>query len=194
MYPVKIDGTKIVLREFEPDDLDQSMGIVGDPAVTDSLSFDTRTREQQAERLAADIERARSDPRPDYYLAVVEKNTEALIGFARIGLIEAEDDEVQRSGELGAAVRKDHWRHGYATEAAELMLTFGFDTLGLHRIQARCGPSNTASQAGLQQLGFKFEARLRDDVFTNGAWRDSLQYAILDHEWRVRTIDGATSE
>src|SRR5882724_5899477 len=112
MYPVKIDGTKIVLRDFELDDLGQSMAIVGDPAVTDFLSFDTRTREQQAERLAADVERARSDPRPDYYLAVVEKDTEALIGFARIGLIEPEADEVQRSGELGVAVRKDRWRHG----------------------------------------------------------------------------------
>jgi ribosomal-protein-alanine N-acetyltransferase len=194
MYPVKIDGTSIVLRDFEPDDLDQSMAVVGDPAVTDFLSFDTRTREQQAERLAADIERARSNPRPDYYLAIVEKDIGTLIGFVRIGLIEPEADVVQRSGELGAAIRKDRWRYGYAREAAELMVTFGFDTLGLHRIQARCGPSNTASQAGLLRLGFKYEAHLRDDVFTNGEWRDSLQYAILDHEWRSRAIDGAKPE
>jgi ribosomal-protein-alanine N-acetyltransferase len=185
MYPVKLDGTSLILRDFAPDDLEQSMAVVGDPAVTDFLSFDTRSREQQAERLTADIERARSSPRPDYYLAVVAKDTDALIGFARIGLIEPEDDEVHRSGELGAAIRKDRWRQGYAVEAATLMLNFGFDTLGLHRIQARCGPNNTASQAGLLRLGFKFEAHLRDDVFTNGAWRDSLQYAILDHEWRT---------
>jgi ribosomal-protein-alanine N-acetyltransferase len=187
MYPVKLEAPTIILRDFELDDLDQSMSVVGDPAVTDFLSFDTKTRQEQSERLTADIERAKTDPRPDYYLAVIEKSTGTLIGFARIGLIDPDSDEVQKSGELGVAIRQDRWRRGFASDAAKLMLDFAFDTLGLHRVQARCGPNNTASQAGLEQLGFKREAHLRDDVFTNGAWRDSLQFAILDHEWSARS-------
>ncbi|MEV6927464.1 GNAT family protein [Dactylosporangium sp. NPDC051485] len=186
VYPVRLDGPRIFLREFEPSDLEESMAIVGDPEVTSFLSFDTRTREEQAERLAADIERARSTPRPDYYLAIVAKETGSLIGFARIGLIEPTDGEGVRSGELGAAIRKDYWRQGFATEAAVLMLGFGLDTLGLHRIQAACGPDNLASQAALARLGFQYEAHLRDHVFTNGAWRDSLLFAILDEEWSAR--------
>ena len=189
MYPVSLNGINLVLREFETSDLDGAMEVVGDPAVTNSLSFDTRSREQQAERLAADIERARSVPRPDYYLAAIEKSTGTLVGFARIGLIKSEEGGEVKAGEIGVAIRKDRWRQGYAMEACSLILDFAFGALGLHRVQARCAPSNTASQAGLLRLGFKLEAHLRDDVFTNGAWRDSLQYASLDEDWRNRTSD-----
>jgi [ribosomal protein S5]-alanine N-acetyltransferase len=188
MYPVTLDGTRVYLREFQPDDLDDSMAIVGDPDVTTFLSFDTRTREEQAQRLAADIERASTEPRPDYYLAIVAKDTDRLIGFCRIGLIEPTDGQALRSGEIGAAVRKDRWRQGYVTESTAIMLDFAFNTLGLHRVQAACGPENTASQSILPKLGFTYEARIRDHVFTNGAWRDSLLFAILDRDWRAQQV------
>lgn len=153
------------------------MEVVGDPEVTHTLSFDTRSRDEQAERLAQDIARAQSDPRPDYYLAIAD-DSDRLIGFVRIGLGR------DRSGELGFALRRKDWGKGYATEAASLMLTFGFSTLNLHRIQAACGPDNRRSQRLLARLGFTPEGRMRDHVFTNGAWRDSLLYSILEHEWR----------
>jgi len=192
MYPVRIEGARIVLRDFQPDDLDGQMKIAGDPAVTDSLSFDTRTRDEQAARLAADLERAKTDPRPDYYLAVVEKSPTEMIGFARIGLVTADAEEIQRSGELGVAICGDRWRQGFAIEAATLILDFAFSTLGLHRVQAACGPANIASKKGLERLGFRYEARIRDHVFTNGAWRDSLLYSILDHEWQKQRDSSAT--
>jgi ribosomal-protein-alanine N-acetyltransferase len=176
VFPVAIIGARVRLREFRPADLDASMAVVGDPEVTRSLSFDTRSREDQAERLVDDIARAQSDPRPDYYLAIAN-DADMLIGFVRIGL------GGHRSGELGYAVRRDDWGRGYATEAAALMLDFGFRTLGLHRIQAACGPDNRPSQRLLATLGFTLEGRIRDHVFTNGAWRDSLLYSVLDHEW-----------
>lgn len=173
MYPVRIEGERIVLREFEDRDLDASMAVVGDPEVTVFLSFDTRTCEEQAERLATDIARAQAEPRPDYYLAIADRPSDELIGFIRIGL------GGHRSGELGYALRKDRWRKGYTYEAARLMLAFGFEMLGLHRIQAACGPDNLASKEMLGRLGFEYEGRLRHHVFTNGAWRDSLLYSIL---------------
>ncbi|MBV1849355.1 GNAT family N-acetyltransferase [Catellatospora tritici] len=176
MYPVRIEGERIVLREFEERDLDASMAVVGDPDVTISLSFDTRTREEQAERLTADIARGQSEPRPDYYLAIADRQTDELIGFIRIGL------GGHRSGELGYALRRSHWRQGYTHEAAQLMLAHGFGELGLHRIQAACGPDNLASQAILRRLNFEYEGRMRDHVFTNGAWRDSLLYSVLADE------------
>jgi ribosomal-protein-alanine N-acetyltransferase len=172
-----ITGRRVLLRDFEPGDLEATMAIVGDPEVTRSLSFDTRTEAEQAERLAQDIARAAAEPRPDYYLGVVTAGTGTLIGFARIGL------GPHRSGEVGYAIRKDHWQRGYATEAAGLLVDFGFRQLGLHRIVAATGPHNAASRAVLDRLGFRFEGHMRDHVFTNGAWRDSLLYAVLEHEW-----------
>ena len=99
--------------------------IVGDPDVTQSLSFDTRSKADQADCLTKDVIHARtSEPRPDYYLAIANE-ADTLIGFARVGL------GGHRGGELGYAVRRDHWGKGIATEAASLMLSFGFHRLGL---------------------------------------------------------------
>lgn len=176
MYPVRIEGPRVVLRDFEPEDLDATLAIVGDPAVTWWLSFETRTRATQAQRLAEDIARAQSTPRPDYYLAVVDEAC-LLVGFARLGL------GSHAGGELGYAIREDRWNRGYATEAAGLLVDFGFRELGLHRITASTAPDNLASHAVLARLGFVVEGLQREHVFTNGAWRDSTLYALLDHEW-----------
>jgi ribosomal-protein-alanine N-acetyltransferase len=190
VFPVVITGRRVTLREFRMDDLDASMAVAGDPEVTRSLSFDTRSRTEQAERLAQDIARAQAVPRPDYYLAITNDD-EPLIGFVRIGLGR------DQSGELGYAVRREDWGKGYATEAASLMVDFGFRVLGLHRIQAACGPGNNSSQRLLARLRFIPEGRIRDHVFTNGAWRDSLLYSVLQNEWLSafpEAIAGAAQE
>jgi ribosomal-protein-alanine N-acetyltransferase len=185
---VTLQGTRVRLRDFVPDDLDATMAIVGDPAVTRWLSFDTRTPADQARRLALDVARAQADPRPDYYLAVELAGTGELVGFARLGL-----GGGHRCGEVGYAIRRDHQRKGYAAEATDLLLELAFTRLGLHRVTAATGPDNTASRAVLERLGFTLEGRMREHVFTNGAWRDSLLFSILEHEWSARAERDAST-
>jgi ribosomal-protein-alanine N-acetyltransferase len=45
-------------------------------------------------------------------------------------------------------------------------------------------PDNAASIAVAKHLGMSYEGRIRDHVFTNGGWRDSLLYSGLEDEWR----------
>lgn len=179
MTGVQLDGEQVRLRDFRPGDLDASLRVVGDDRVTHWLSFDSLTRDQQAERLAGAIERASADPRTEWYLAVTTHADDELIGFVRIGLSGV------RAGKLGYAIAADHWGHGYATDATQTMVTFGFEVLGLRRITAAIGPDNLGSIAVVKKLGFTREGHLRDHVFTNGAWRDSELYSILVHEWNV---------
>jgi RimJ/RimL family protein N-acetyltransferase len=176
-HGVRLVGDRVRLREFRLDDLDDSDAILGDDRVTRWLSFDSRTREQQAAVLTGAIERAQQTPRTEYYLAVTTHTDDRLIGFVRLGL-----GGVQ-AAKLGFAVAAAHWSHGYALDAARTMLDFGFTTLGLHRISAAIGPDNATSIAIVTRLGFTEEGRLRDHVFTNGTWRDSILYSLLAHEW-----------
>lgn len=181
--PVKLAGTKIVLREFRLDDEDDALGVVGDDEVTVWLSHDSRDREQARAMLTGAMQRAQADPRVEYYLAIALPDSDRLIGFVRIGL-----DGV-KAGKLGYAVRRDEWGKGYATDAARTMMDFGFRDLGLRRISAAIGPDNAASIAVAKRLGFRYEGRIRDHVFTNGAWRDSLLYSVLERDWpRARFI------
>ena len=75
---------------------------------------------------------------------------------------------------------------GWATEAAGLLLRFGFNDLRLHRIAATCDPRNVASARVLEKIGMLYEGRLREALLIRDGWRDSSVYAILDREWRAR--------
>ncbi|MGH3565486.1 MAG: GNAT family N-acetyltransferase [Pseudonocardia sp.] len=174
---VSIKGHGVVLRDFRPDDVDDSLAVVGDGRVTRWLSFDSLTREQQAQRLADAIERARLSPRTEYYLAVTVLEDDRLIGFARLGF-----SGVQ-AAKLGYAIAYDQWGKGLATDAVRSLITYGFRELGLHRITAAIGPDNAASITIVRRLGFTQEGTLRDHVYTNGAWRDSELYSVLTSEW-----------
>jgi [ribosomal protein S5]-alanine N-acetyltransferase len=73
------------------------------------------------------------------------------------------------------------------------MVRFGFAELGLHRISAAIGPDNKGSVSVVEHLGMKLEGRIRDHVFTNGTWRDSLLYSILVEELSVDSMQGRHS-
>jgi RimJ/RimL family protein N-acetyltransferase len=164
------------LRDFDHQDVDAVLAIVGDDRVTRWLSFDDRDRDGAERMLTAAINAAQDAPRTEFYLAVTV--AEGLVGFVRLALGGA------RAAKLGYAVHADHQGHGYATDAAHTLIRYGFDHLDLHRITAAVGPDNEASIAALKRLGFAPEGRLRDHVFTNGAWRDSLLLSLLTGELR----------
>jgi [ribosomal protein S5]-alanine N-acetyltransferase len=122
---------------------------------------------------------AHEQPRVQYQLGIVWHETDELVGSARLGI----SSPTHRSGDIGYGVRRDLWGRGIATEAAALLLGFGFGPLGLHRIFAVHHPDNVASGRVLQKLGMRFEGRHRDHMYAHGTWRDSLAYAILEDEW-----------
>ncbi|GAA0813337.1 GNAT family N-acetyltransferase [Spirilliplanes yamanashiensis] len=176
MYPVTLTGRVVTLREFRSDDAADTLAIIGDDRVTHWLSFDSRDMAAAQAMVDGAAKRAQLDPRTEYYLAVTVGDEE-LVGFARLAFAGVE------AAKLGYAIRADRWGKGYATDAARRMIEFGFADLGLHRISAAIGPDNAASIVVADRLGMQYEGRIRDHVFTNGAWRDSLLYAVLSHEW-----------
>ncbi|ONI67708.1 GNAT family N-acetyltransferase [Kribbella sp. ALI-6-A] len=170
-------GERCRLREVRLDDLDDYLAITGDDRVTSWLSFDSYTRDSAARSVRSIVDRSAREDRPDHLFAVTRLDDDRMIGFARLG-----PTGVQ-AAHLGYAIGFDHWGRGFATDAARTMLRFAFTDLSLHRVSAAIGPENLASVAVVKRLGFTHEGRIRHHVFTNGAWRDSLLYSILEHEW-----------
>ena len=56
----------------------------------------------------------------------------------------------------------------------------------MHRIEAACLPSNEASQALLQRMGFNEEGYARGFLRINGRWQDHLLFGMLRDDWRLR--------
>jgi len=101
-----------------------------------------------------------------------------LIGSVAIGITSVQ----HRRGEIGFVFHRDVWSQGYATEAAQQLLQFGFDRLQLRRISATCHPDNHASAHVLEKAGLHYEGRMRSHLLVRGAWRDSLLYAALNSD------------
>lgn len=181
LSPVSLTGESIALREVDSvKDARAALAWASDveffkylphEAVSTEAEEETFLRHLQAEALAR--------PRREYHLGIVRRHSDQLIGMARLGISSPEHG----GADIGYGVPPDLWGRGIATEAAALLLAFGFEQLGLHRIFAYHHPDNIASGRVLQKLGMQREGRLRHNMLAHGVWRDSIAYAVLEDEW-----------
>jgi RimJ/RimL family protein N-acetyltransferase len=91
----------------------------------------------------------------------------------------SEMDRHNGRAEVGFLFAKAYWGQGYAGEAMERVIRFGFHDLGLERLGARFHDGNEASRRLLERLGFAYEGRLRSHIVRDGARRDCLIYGLL---------------
>ncbi|MGY5009885.1 GNAT family N-acetyltransferase [Streptomyces sp. 900105755] len=180
MYPVRRSSQRLRLRELTVDDVDAVFAIYGDPEATEHLSFEPRTQEQVGQIVARSIASATAEPRDEYALAIVERDTNALIGYGRLAM----DPHQQRAATFGFALRPDAWGVGYGRETVRLLLGLGFDDLDLHRIWGARSPLNEASAKTMTAAGMIEEGTIRAHIKKAGRWRDSVVHSILDEEWK----------
>jgi RimJ/RimL family protein N-acetyltransferase len=90
--------------------------------------------------------------------------------------------EYQRA-ELGYWVGLPFWGQGYATEAGQAVIAFGFNSLGLHRIYAQHFQRNPVSGRVLRKLGFQYEGCLREHVNRWDRFENLECYGLLRADW-----------
>jgi RimJ/RimL family protein N-acetyltransferase len=178
--PVELAGERVVLREYREDDWRAIQRYASDPEVCRFMKWGPNTEEETRDHVNGSVQSAGERPRRKFNLAVTLRNTGDLIGGC--GLVVGNPGE--REGWIGYVFAREHWGRGYATEAAQRLVRFGFEELGLHRIFATCDPENRASARVLEKAGMQLEGRLRSHAFIKGRWRDSLLFAILEEDVR----------
>ncbi len=83
-------------------------------------------------------------------------------------------------GEIGYWIHSAQAGKGYATEAAQALTQFGFETLGFRRIEIRCDALNTPSAAVARRAGYTQDARLVNNAVATGQvheLRDTLVFS-----------------
>ena len=114
-----------------------------------------------------------------YQWGVADLSTDAIIGTCTLANVDAGN----RRAEIGFILRRDCWGQGYMSEAADTLLRFAFQELGLHRVEADVDPRNEASIRLLQRLGFQREGYLRERYFVGEEISDTIFYGLLRREW-----------
>ena len=89
------------------------------------------------------------------------------------------------TAEWGFAIGSAFWGTGVFQEGAELVLEFAFDTLNVHRLEARAAVLNGRGNGALLKVGAVQEGVLRKSFLRNGHYLDQVLYAILEEDWRA---------
>ncbi len=116
----------------------------------------------------------------DFYdWAIVFRESGKMIGTAGFTRIDAEHNRA----EVGYVINPDFWGQGIAAEAVRAVIDFGFNTLSLHRIEARFMQENKASVRVMEKLGMSFEGLRRDSELVKGRYRTVGYCSILQSEF-----------
>ena len=176
-------GQNISLRELTEMDWKDIHKYASQPVVCQYQPWGPNTKEDSIDFVKQALSDARQFPRERFVFVINLQGT--VVGAAEVNI----RDLIDRKGEIGYVVNPFYWGRGYATEAATLLLQFGFEKLGLHRIYATCDPRNIGSIKVLEKIGMTREGTIRDDFLMGSGWRDSHFYGILEHEWNGIEID-----
>jgi ribosomal-protein-alanine N-acetyltransferase len=84
--------------------------------------------------------------------------------------------------EIGFWLLPEFWGKGFMPEAAKLIIRYGFEEIGLHRIYAYVETENQNSKKILLKLGFALEGTMKECEMKNGKWIDLEIYALINIE------------
>jgi ribosomal-protein-alanine N-acetyltransferase len=135
------------------------------------------TLEGQRERISKNCELRNLDQQ--YAFGVFLRETDELIGS--LTLSEVLRGPLQ-SCFVGYYLDRQHNGKGYMSEAVRLVVSFAFDTLKLHRIEAGVMPHNLGSIKVLEKAGFHKEGIAKQNVKINGRWEDHQVLAIVNEK------------
>jgi ribosomal-protein-alanine N-acetyltransferase len=170
---ISLVGARVVLREWTGADGGDVRAYAEDPEVVRYL---IRASTELLAEPALAIAEAQKSPRTEYGLAVIDRDSDGVVGSAEVYV----DSVRHHRGEIGYILRRDVWGQGLATEVGELLLRFGLDDLRLHRLWASCDPANAASIRVLEKVGMQYEGLLRHQYLAHdGSWRDAVVYAVV---------------
>lgn len=174
-----IDGQKVGLRPIREEDASIFHGWMNDPEVIQYLLAYlpiTLTAEKQW------IEN--TDKSKDGIVLTIVAKTPIdgkPIGNVALDAINKKDGYATFGIVIGD---KDYHECGYGTEAARLMIDYGFNQLNLHRINSSALAFNKRSINMHLKLGFKKEGRQRQKIFKNGGYIDEVLFGLLREEWK----------
>jgi RimJ/RimL family protein N-acetyltransferase len=181
-----LKGEKVILRPVKRSDISFFLKWFNDPEVTQYLVMYLPMTEMAEEKWIEEqgmISTPRSGNNVNNIIFVIEAREDGTnnpIGSCGLHAINQKD----QLAEFGIAIGdKDYWSKGYGTEAAWLLINYGFLQLNLHRISSNVLYFNERSIKLHKKVGFQEEGRLRKAVFKNGRFCDQVMFGILREEW-----------
>lgn len=170
-----LTGGRVVLRSQDEGDFDAMRRAFDDPEVRRLTGSHGELEDERVREWL----RTRQDQTDRLDLAIVDRSTGGCVGEAVLN----EWDEPNRSCSFRILIGPDGRGRGLGTEATRLIVGYGFERLGLHRISLWVHAFNPRARRVYEKVGFVTEGVLRDALCWDGEWVDSTVMAILEQDW-----------
>jgi RimJ/RimL family protein N-acetyltransferase len=176
-----LTGEKVLLRPFIPDDLGPIRTALRDPEVL-RLTGSIHDENQETigdEQILRDWYASRNDQPDRLDLAITDLADGACVGEAVLNDWDPGNSSCSFRILIGPAGRG----RGLGTEATRLIVGYGFEQLGLHRISLEVYSFNPRARHVYESAGFRAEGVLRESLRYGDQWVDATVMSILDREW-----------
>ncbi|MBH8573026.1 GNAT family N-acetyltransferase [Nostocaceae cyanobacterium CENA369] len=170
---------QLIIRRMAQTDLLDFLAYQTHPEVLRYMPVEPLTQERAIDFLARQAVVEIGDEGGYIVFAVHHIADAKIIGEVGINLL----PKAQSKGEIGWSLHPNYQGRGYATQAAQVLLNYGFAQRNLHRITSICDTRNTASYMLMERLGMRREGHLKQSQLIKGLWQNEYIYALLREEW-----------
>ena len=176
--PPILECDRIILRKMDRSFADDMFEYASNPAVTKYLTWDVHPNRRFSYNYLGYVNsRYRTGEFFDW--AITMRDSGKMIGtcgFTRFNFS-------SYSAEIGFVLNPKYWGYSIAPEASRRVIRFGFDTLELHRIEARYMENNIQSRRVMEKSGMTFEGIYRDMMLVRGQFVSVGVCSILRSEF-----------
>ena len=186
MYRREFRTPRLIIREYTKRDIDDFLRVIRQPEIYPTTYG---------------IPQSYSKLRAKWWFGVIKENRRHGYAYeygvflidsgyyiGNVGLINI--DRNHAHADISYYIDSGFMNNGFATEASLEMLRYGFDNLGLHKINGVCMSCNTASRRVMEKTGMKYEGTLRQDLYKDGIYYDIDRLSILkDEYYTIRKVE-----
>ena len=173
-----LKGARVTLRDLRLSDAPSLLAMLATEEVARFISPPPTTVEG-FERFIAWTHRERAAGRYACFAVVVD-GTDTAVGLFQVRQLELG----WATAEWGFALGPPYWGTGVFIDGAQLVVDFTFETIRVHRLEARAAVQNGRGNGALRKVGAVQEGVLRKSFLRNGEYLDQVLWTIVDEDWR----------
>lgn len=153
---------RLLLRQFEEGDLENVFKGLSHPDIIKyyGVSYQTLEATKAQMKFFADLEKEGTG----IWWAVCSPDNKLFYGGGGLNSLIKE----HKKAEIGFWLLSDYWGKGFMTEAMPLICNYGFDKLGIHRIEGIVETENLLCKKAMEKLKFNHEGTMRECEIKNG--------------------------
>jgi ribosomal-protein-alanine N-acetyltransferase len=174
-----LETERLLLRRLHENDFEEVLALRGNPEVMKYIPRPlAKTKEDALDHLAQIEDKILNNTGINWGITL--KGNPKIFGI--IGNYKI--DNKNHRAEIGYTSLPEFYGQGYITEAIKAVVTYGFEQMNLHAIEANIDPRNKASERVLQKNGFVKEAHYIEYEYWEGEFLDTVIYSLLKRNFK----------